>query len=287
MKYMRHLNRAGDARLKVRSIPAQEEAFARNTLRLNAEEDGPVFTYRAGALARAALDDWIKETLFAPAAGPQDYFPGPISRQIPFLRAALGDELRVMTLNYDDLVEQAFRDHPGAPEPYAISDEDHHVPAGKCGVVHLHGYLGRDGRPQGEIILSEADYMQMQRGTSCHMPPVAGLSDGGTVKDDPDGSGHDVTPLGRARLGVSSRGAEVYAWSVGRSAIKRTNINLDVELVEAAAAALGTARTSDTVHAALREVVDRAARERLARRDFPDLTPSVLEQLRRPRQPGR
>lgn len=64
--------------------------------------------------------------------------------------------------------------------------------------------------------------------------------------------------------------------------IKRTNINLDVELVDAAAAALGTTRTTDTVHAALREVVDRAARERLAKRDFPDLTPSALEQLRRP-----
>jgi Arc/MetJ family transcription regulator len=69
---------------------------------------------------------------------------------------------------------------------------------------------------------------------------------------------------------------------VSRTTIKRTNINLDIELVDAAAAVLGTARTTDTVHAALREVVDRAARERLARRDFADLTPSALEQLRRP-----
>ncbi|MHB8658948.1 MAG: type II toxin-antitoxin system VapB family antitoxin [Solirubrobacteraceae bacterium] len=64
--------------------------------------------------------------------------------------------------------------------------------------------------------------------------------------------------------------------------IKRTNINLDIELVDAAATVLGTARTTDTVHAALREVIDRAARARLARRDFTDLTPSALEQLRRP-----
>ena len=66
--------------------------------------------------------------------------------------------------------------------------------------------------------------------------------------------------------------------------IRRTNINLDRELVDAAAAVLGTARTTDTVHSALREVIDRAARERLAQRDFDDLTPGVLEQLRRPRQ---
>ena len=66
--------------------------------------------------------------------------------------------------------------------------------------------------------------------------------------------------------------------------IRRTNINLDTELVDAAAAVLGTERTTDTVHAALRAVIDRAARERLAKRDFDDLTPDALEALRRPLQ---
>jgi Arc/MetJ family transcription regulator len=66
--------------------------------------------------------------------------------------------------------------------------------------------------------------------------------------------------------------------------VKRTNINLDKELVEAAAAVLGTARTTDTVHAALHDVVDRAARQRLARRDLVDLTPSAFERVRRPRK---
>jgi Arc/MetJ family transcription regulator len=71
---------------------------------------------------------------------------------------------------------------------------------------------------------------------------------------------------------------------VSERRIRRTNINLDTELVDAAAAVLGTARTTDTVHAALRAVIARAAREQLAARDFEDLTPDVLEQLRRPRQ---
>ena len=66
--------------------------------------------------------------------------------------------------------------------------------------------------------------------------------------------------------------------------IKRTNINLDRELVEAAAAVLGTAQTTETVHAALREVVERAARQRLAARNFLDLTPAALEEMRRPRK---
>lgn len=71
---------------------------------------------------------------------------------------------------------------------------------------------------------------------------------------------------------------------VSETKVRRTNINLDTELVDAAAAVLGTARTTDTVHAALRAVIDRAARERLAQRGFADLTPEALEQLRRPPQ---
>ena len=71
---------------------------------------------------------------------------------------------------------------------------------------------------------------------------------------------------------------------VSETKIRRTNINLDTELVDAAATVLGTARTTDTVHAALRAVIDRAARERLAERDFADLTPGVLQEVRRPRQ---
>jgi Arc/MetJ family transcription regulator len=85
--------------------------------------------------------------------------------------------------------------------------------------------------------------------------------------------------MARSCGGVSLR-------EVSETKIRRTNINLDAELVDAAAAVLGTERTTDTVHAALRAVIDRAARERLAQRDFNDLTPDVLEQLRRPRQPA-
>jgi Arc/MetJ family transcription regulator len=62
---------------------------------------------------------------------------------------------------------------------------------------------------------------------------------------------------------------------------QRTNVNLDMDLVEQAAHELGTRRTTDTVHAALRQVVARARRARLAQRDFDDLTPESLEALRR------
>lgn len=64
--------------------------------------------------------------------------------------------------------------------------------------------------------------------------------------------------------------------------VKRTNINLDMELVEQAAHALGTRRTTDTVHEALRDVIARARRTRLAQRDFENLTPESLDAMRRP-----
>lgn len=75
---------------------------------------------------------------------------------------------------------------------------------------------------------------------------------------------------------------QVYAFRVAPAATKRTNINLDRDLVDAASAVLGTTQTTATVHAALREVVDRAARQRLADRDFTRLTPEALSELRSP-----
>ncbi len=64
--------------------------------------------------------------------------------------------------------------------------------------------------------------------------------------------------------------------------VKRTNINLDMDLVARAAHELGTQRTTDTVHHALRDVIARASRARLAERDLEDLSPESLEAMRRP-----
>lgn len=61
---------------------------------------------------------------------------------------------------------------------------------------------------------------------------------------------------------------------------KHTTIDLDLELVRDAAAVLGTTRTTDTVHAALAEVVARQRRAALARMDLPDLTPDAVEAMR-------
>jgi Arc/MetJ family transcription regulator len=58
-----------------------------------------------------------------------------------------------------------------------------------------------------------------------------------------------------------------------------TTLDLDRDLLRDAAEALGTTRTTETVHAALREVVGRRRRAWLARRDFSELE-STLEELR-------
>jgi Arc/MetJ family transcription regulator len=92
------------------------------------------------------------------------------------------------------------------------------------------------------------------------------------------GSERAETRGGVIRRGVSDGTPKVYVVDV----VKRTNINLDMDLVEQAANELGTRRTTDTVHEALRDVVARARRARLAQRDFEDLTPDSLDALRRP-----
>jgi Arc/MetJ family transcription regulator len=65
--------------------------------------------------------------------------------------------------------------------------------------------------------------------------------------------------------------------------IKRTSLNLDLDLVAEARAALGTRGTTDTVTRALEEVVRTQKLRELAERTFEDLTPEALEELRRTR----
>jgi Arc/MetJ family transcription regulator len=60
-------------------------------------------------------------------------------------------------------------------------------------------------------------------------------------------------------------------------------MNLNLALVSEAAAVLGTEQTTETVHAAMRDVVARARRRRLAARDLPDLTPEAVEEMRKQR----
>ncbi len=62
--------------------------------------------------------------------------------------------------------------------------------------------------------------------------------------------------------------------------VKRTTINLDMELVAQARGVLEARNTTATVHAALREVVRRDRLRRLAEREWEWLTPERLRAMR-------
>ncbi|MEP7379161.1 MAG: type II toxin-antitoxin system VapB family antitoxin [Chloroflexota bacterium] len=64
---------------------------------------------------------------------------------------------------------------------------------------------------------------------------------------------------------------------------RHTTLNLDDHLVADAAKTLGTRGTTETVHAALREVVARQRRRALVELELAELTPQALELMRAPR----
>jgi hypothetical protein len=59
-----------------------------------------------------------------------------------------------------------------------------------------------------------------------------------------------------------------------------TPLNVDLTLVREAGEILGTEGTTDTIHAALLEVVNRYKRQQLLEYDFPGLTPESLKTAR-------
>ena len=118
------------------------------------------------ALADTDLADWIPDALYG--ADAERFAPGPIARQLPVLREAFDAGLRLMTTNYDDLVEQAFADVLPDVAPVAFTgptgpavpetDSTHQR------VSHLHGLLARDGTREGTIVLTERDYQEVTAG---------------------------------------------------------------------------------------------------------------------------
>lgn len=65
--------------------------------------------------------------------------------------------------------------------------------------------------------------------------------------------------------------------------MRRTSFNVDMELLAVVREELGTKTMTDTIHAALREVLRDRRLRRLADRDFSSLTPERLDEMRRSR----
>jgi Arc/MetJ-type ribon-helix-helix transcriptional regulator len=65
----------------------------------------------------------------------------------------------------------------------------------------------------------------------------------------------------------------------------RTTVNLPVSLLRAAEEEVGSSSATETITAALREMVARRRRARLLQVELPDLTPAEVDKLRKPRLP--
>jgi Arc/MetJ family transcription regulator len=65
--------------------------------------------------------------------------------------------------------------------------------------------------------------------------------------------------------------------------VKRTSVNLELDLVAEAREILGTRGTTDTIHRALAEVVRREKLRALAEETFEDLPPEALDRVRQTR----
>ena len=68
--------------------------------------------------------------------------------------------------------------------------------------------------------------------------------------------------------------------------IKRTSLNLDLDLVAQARDVLDARTTTETIHRALEEVVRREALKRLTEWDLGGMTLEDLERMRQPRFPA-
>ena len=67
------------------------------------------------------------------------------------------------------------------------------------------------------------------------------------------------------------------------AARRHTTLNLDMKLIAEAQRILGTTQATETIHRALREVVDRDRRRQLLELGRGDLTPQSLEEMRQNR----
>ena len=92
--------------------------------------------------------------------GPGQYRPGALAEQIAYFKHIAPERTRIVTTNYDDLLEQALRTRGLTVEARADADPE---PAGVACVYHIHGRLNAGAKDR-EVVLSEEDYVAFQTG---------------------------------------------------------------------------------------------------------------------------
>lgn len=128
----------------------------------------------AGSICRAVLadrfDQRLKQRLYPPDATPGGIFAKAVTLGALVWRYTDGDHV-LLTTNYDDALLAAFRseehremmgDRDPRDEAQVYTKRDD-VEGSVIPIYHLHGYIPREGAPQGDIIFSEADYALLER----------------------------------------------------------------------------------------------------------------------------
>jgi SIR2-like domain len=121
----------------------------------------------AAAIARAQHADELafRRALRAALYGdraPSSYLPGALGGQIAELKRCLGPRLRLVTANYDGLLERALEEADLEPASYVRNQGE---AEGKSAVWHLHGRLMRNPAgtkwvSEGRLVLTEGDYAE-------------------------------------------------------------------------------------------------------------------------------
>lgn len=125
-------------------------------------KEGPL---AAAAIAKALYPD-EKEFRRALRAAlyrgrrPAEFLPGALASQLAWLKKNLGSRLRLLTANYDGLLEVALNEIGLETASYVTARNE---PEGKNAVWHLHGRLvpnasGSGWLTEGRLVLAEGDY---------------------------------------------------------------------------------------------------------------------------------
>jgi hypothetical protein len=145
------------ARAAVRTVP---RPLRRQWLEA-VEEEGPL---AAASVAESLSADErhfladVRQALFG-RESELAFRPGALAEQIAWARTRLGDDLELLTLNYDTLVEQALQEL-GATADGRV-DAQHQPHDGAVTVHHLHGRI-QGIEPTGTVVLSEKGYAAVQ-----------------------------------------------------------------------------------------------------------------------------
>lgn len=121
---------------------------------------------RQSSAAKSDPEDIIADALYSEIGDGKPV--GQLAQAVAALTRELGARVRVMTTNYDAVLETALENGGGTPWlPITLNDFPSEEDIDKwfeqhpCNqVLHLHGYLEYDAEPRGPVILAESHFLE-------------------------------------------------------------------------------------------------------------------------------